>query len=126
MQRYDPLKEPDREEWLALDDDERRMLVEDYHRKARIRVPNMTMHAVVHVIVESQIALGEETPAQRIALRLMDEGLDRHEAIHAIGSVLMGNMLDLVKSPGSGGDPNPAYFAELERLTAESWRRDYG
>ena len=51
----------------------------------------------------------------------MDEGLDRHEAIHAIGSVLVEFMTDLMKAPKSGGDPNVAYFAALERLTAANW-----
>jgi hypothetical protein len=84
-------------------------------------VPNVAVHAAVHAIVETQIALGDETPARRTAQRLMDEGLDRHEAIHAIGSVLVEFMTDLMKAPKSGRDPNVAYFAALERLTAANW-----
>jgi hypothetical protein len=126
MERYDPLEAPDPEEWLALDEGERLELVKDYHRRARIRVPNLEVHAVAHTIVENQIALEDETPAQRAAERLMNEGLDRHEAIHAIGSVLMGHIFDLMKTPTSGGDPNPGYFAELEALSAEGWRREFG
>jgi hypothetical protein len=126
MDDYNPLKAPAPEEWLALDEDERLELVKDYHRRARIRVPNLEVHAVAHSIVENQIALGDETPAQRAAERLMKQGLDRHEAIHAIGSVLMANIFDLMKSPTSAGDPNPSYFAELEALSAESWRREFG
>ena len=55
--------------------------------------------------------------------RLMGEGLDRHDAIHAIGAVLIGHMSDLMKAGRAEGDPNLPYFAELERLTAEQWRR---
>jgi len=117
MQHYDPLDAPDCEEWLALDEQERIALARDYHGRARIRVPNVAVHA----IVETQIALGDETPARRTAQRLMDEGLDRHEAIHAIGSVLVEFMTDLMKAPKSGTDPNVAYFAVLERLTAANW-----
>ena len=80
MQHYDPHDAPDCEEWLALDEQERIALARDYHGRARIRVPNVAVHAAVHAIVETQIALGEETPARRTAQRLMDEGLDRHEA----------------------------------------------
>jgi len=123
MQRYDPFAAPDPQAWLALDEEERFTLVEDYHRRMRIRVPNARMHAVVHAIVETQIALGDETPARDTLQRLMREGLDRHDAIHAIGSVLVGYMSDLMKAPKSDADPNPRYFAELERLTAEEWRR---
>jgi hypothetical protein len=58
----------------------------------------------------------------------MTEGLDRHEAIHAIGSVLAGYVNELLREPDlqtrpSEGDPNAAYFSELEALTAEGWLR---
>jgi len=121
MQHYDPLDAPDYEKRLALDEQERIALARDYHERARIHVPNVAVHAAVHAIVETQIALGDETPVRRTAQRLMDEGLDRHEAIHAIGSVLVEFMTDLMKAPKSGGDPNVAYFAALERLTAAKW-----
>jgi len=123
MQHYDPLKAPDPEEWLTLDEQERINLARGYHRRARIRTPNDEMHALFHAIVEAQIALADATPAQRTAERLMEEGLNRHEAIHAIGSVLSEHMYDIIKTPQPPGDPNPAYFAALERLTAEYWRR---
>jgi hypothetical protein len=123
MQQYDPLKAPDPEEWLALDEQERIDLARDYHRRARIRLPNATVHAAAHAVVESQIARGDETPVRRTAQRLMEEGLNRHEAIHAIGMVLFEFIYDLANAPASDGDPNVPYFAALERLTAEEWRR---
>jgi hypothetical protein len=124
MRRYDPLKAPDPEEWLALGEQQRIILAQDYHRRAGIRLPNATLHATMHAVVENQIALGDETPVPRVMLRLMDEGLDRHQAIHAIGSVLLGHIYDLLKSqPDPGTEPNKPYFAALERLTAEDWRR---
>jgi hypothetical protein len=60
-------------------------------------------------------------PARRTAQRLMDEGLDRHEAIHAIGSLFA--KFILTNAPESGAEPNAPYFAALERLTARDWRR---
>jgi hypothetical protein len=129
---YDPLVAPEPMEWLALDEQERIDLIEDYHRRAGIRVPRATAHAVIHVVVENQIAEGDALPVQRTLQRLMGDGLDRHEAIHAIGSVLAAHMNDLVRearsnashdNSGSSPDPNLRYFAELERLTAEKWRR---
>jgi hypothetical protein len=125
IDRYNPLETPDPQEWLDRDEQERLLLVEDYHRRARIRLPNAKVHAVMHAIVENQIALGDETPVQRTAQQLMDEGLDRHDAIHAIGSVLATHIFDLTRQPETEGDPNRAYFAELEQLTAESWRESY-
>ena len=123
MQRYDRLEAPDPEEWLELGEQERIDLVQDYHRRARIRLPNEKLHATLHAIVEAQIALGDETPARRVAQRLIGEGLDRHDAIHAIGMVLAEHVYDVLKTTKSTQDPNAPYFAALERLTAEDWRR---
>jgi len=123
MKRYDPLEAPEAQEWLALDEQERIDLVLNYHRKARIRLPNAKVHAIIHAMVETQIALGDETPARRAVQRLINEDLDRHEAIHAIGWVLIEFMSDLMDEPESCAEPNAPYFAALEQLTAEDWRR---
>ena len=124
MNQYDPLEAPDPEEWLAMDEAERILLAEEYHQRARIRLPNLKLHAVMHVIIENQVALGDEVPAQRTLRRLMAEGLDRHQGIHAISSVLTEHMYDLTHEAESGVDSNQPYFAALERLTAESWQRN--
>jgi hypothetical protein len=125
VDRYDPLVAPDPYEWSELDEGERIALVEAYHRDARVRLPNLKVHAVVHVAVENQISLGDETPVQRTVQRLMNEGLDRHAAIHAVGKVLFEYMFDFLQPSNSGAarDPNPAYFAALEKITAEEWRK---
>ncbi|WP_439396500.1 SEC-C metal-binding domain-containing protein [Bradyrhizobium sp. PMVTL-01] len=131
MLAYDPLIEPDPDLWVALDEEERIDLVMAYHRRAGIRLPREKVHAVFHAIVESQIA-DPKLPVRSTAQRLMSEGLDRHEAIHAIGSVLAGHVNELMREIKSGDDnvdakpnqdPNEAYFAELELLTADEWRR---
>ena len=94
--RYDPLRPPDAEQWLDLDEMERMDLVADYHRCARIKLPNPRLHATLHVIVENQILLADETPVAATLDRLLAEGLDRHDAIHAIASVLSGAMFDTI------------------------------
>ncbi len=123
MVRYDPLSPPKPADWLDMDETERIELVEAFHRRARIRVPNRKVHAIMHVVVENQIARGEEIPVQRTAIRLMQEGLDRHDAIHAIASVLIGHMAELQHAPSEAPDVKQPYFAELEHLTAKSWRQ---
>ena len=117
----DPLEAPEPKEWLAIDEAERIQLAQDYYRRARVRLPNEKLHAVFHVVVENQIALGDEIPVQSTLQRLMAEGLDRHETIHAIASVLAEFMHDLVNKQGSSKDSDQAYFAALQRLTAEGW-----
>ena len=128
MKQYNPLKAPDPEEWLSMDEQERISLARDYHRRANIRLPNETVHAVVHAIVEAQIALGDEIPVRRTVERLMAEGLDRHEAIHAVGMILMEFISDVMSGAQTERaerqpDPNRPYYAALEKLTAESWRQ---
>jgi uncharacterized protein len=123
MKRYDPLKAPDPKEWLSLDEQERLDLVEEYHRRARIELPNEKVHAVAHVIVENQVALGDELAVERTLKRLMVEGLDRHDAIHAIGLVLIENLTDTLRDTKADKFSNEAYAVALDRLTAEDWRR---
>jgi hypothetical protein len=90
---------------------------------ARSHLPNATVHAVIHVVVENQIALSDEIPVKRTMQRLMSEGLDRHDSIHAVGSVLIGHTKDLLAQPKAeaGADPNRSYYAALDRLAAKDW-----
>jgi hypothetical protein len=118
---YDPQSAPDAGGWLRLDESERVDLVLR-HRDARVRLPNAYLHATIHVVVENQLALGDQFPAHRTLERLQLEGLDRHDAVHAIGSVLAKHMYDLLKGGPPAGDPNEPYRKALEALTAESWR----
>jgi len=121
--RYDPHKHINSDAWLALDESKRAQLVVQYHRQRHIRVPNKTIHALIHVIVENQIALGDAFPAKGVLLRLMREGLDRHEAIHAIGSVLSETFFTTMNGKTVSGGLNAHYVEKLRALSADSWRR---
>jgi hypothetical protein len=123
MDRYDPLTAPNPEGWLALDEGERTLLIEDYHRRARVRLPNASVHAAVHTVIENQAALGDETPVRRTLDRLMSEGLDRHDAIHAIGLVLTELFYDTMTGAmrENTSDASREYFAAVERTTAAAW-----
>jgi len=120
--QYDPHQHIDSEAWQALDESERIESVQQYHRRNRIRLPNEKLHALTHVIVENQVALGDTFLARAVLLRLMEEGLDRHEAVHAIGLVLSEQLFAAMREEG-GGDLNAQYVEKLNRLTAESWRK---
>jgi hypothetical protein len=82
--KYDPDKTPDLDEWRGTGEAERIEMVRRYHRKAGIELPNEQIHAAIHVIVENQIAEGDRIPVRETLVRLMSEGLDRHDALHAI------------------------------------------
>jgi hypothetical protein len=123
MNRYDPDKPPVPEKWLALDEQERSMLVEEYHRRAKIRLPHATLHATVHTIVENQLAEHDE-PVVQALLRLMKQGLSRHDAIHAIGSVVAEHIFGAVSDGGDTKEGVRArYYAAVEGLTAAKWLR---
>ena len=88
----------------------------------KIHLPNDQVHAAIHMIVENQITLGDELPVQSTLERLISEGLDRHEAIHAIGEVLVEHMYILLQTDSDEPTPpeaNDPYYAALDVLTAE-------
>ena len=121
MNRYDPDQIPAPEEWLSLDEQIRIALVEDYHRQKRIKLPNLTAHAAFHAIVENQLAENLE-PTVRAMARLTTEGLTRHEAVHAIASVVAEHIHDLFNAKADENSSKAVYAAAVERLTAGAWR----
>jgi Protein of unknown function (DUF1186)/SEC-C motif len=128
IQDYDALIEPHPDDWLATDEQQRIDVIQRYHRREGIEVERAELHAVMHAVVENQIAEGDRLPVRRVLLRLMSEGLDRHDAIHAIGSVLAIHLNELARESTPPTRPpdrdfNATYFSELEKLTAESWLR---
>jgi hypothetical protein len=119
---YDPDRGPEGAAWLAMDEQLRAIAVEKYHRAAHIRVPNLRVHSLLHVVVENQLAQAYE-PASRALTRLMAEGLGRHEAVHAIGSVLAGQVHAIATDQQA--DPG-VYEVQLNELTVEKWRGGAG
>jgi hypothetical protein len=122
MKLYDPDTLPMPTDWLETDEGERIELVSAYHRRKKIKLPNAQLHAAVHDVVENQIALGEAVVLNTMA-RLRAEGLSRHDALHAIGSVLAENLYELMQEDQQATDePYRQYLKRLQQLTAEDWR----
>ncbi|MDD5056707.1 MAG: hypothetical protein PHQ60_02465 [Sideroxydans sp.] len=122
MYQYDPESTPNSEEWLALDEQERIILVEDFHEAARIKLPNLTAHAAFHAVVENQIAEGLES-VLRAMERLAKQGLTRHDSIHAIVYVLVSHINDLFNSKDDAATSQARYNAAVERITEKNWRK---
>jgi len=120
--QYDADEQPDPDVWLGLDETERLDLVSDYHRRTGVELETPELHAMAHVVVENQVALGEATSVPEALDRLIKEGLDRHDAVHAIGTVLMRIVFDAVHERDDGSDINAKYRQELTKLTAANWR----
>ena len=95
MNAYDPERPPDLSEWLDLEDEQRVERVVSFHRDSGIEVLNVRLHAAIHVVVENQIAAGEPVVTETIG-RLQREGLSRHEAVHAVGSVAAEHLRDVL------------------------------
>lgn len=120
--QYDPDVAPDARKWLALPEVERIRLAQNFHVAARIKVQSMKAHAAMHAAIENQIASGFG-PSKRAIARLQSEGLSRHEAVHAIGSVVASFIYEL----GHGqNDEQRASFqsrmgSAIEDLHAKNW-----
>lgn len=120
MNSYDPDTQPS--DWLQTDEGERIELVSSYHRVQKIQLPNAQLHAVVHVVVENQLALGEPVVVETLA-RLQKEGLSRHDALHAVGSVLATDLYELMQEgTDATGDAYRRYLDRLQKLTAKGWQ----
>jgi len=120
MKRYDPSVAPDPHQWLALDEQERTDLVMKAHHAPGVPLDRAILHATFHAVVETQIAMSDAT-VQGTLDRLMREGLDRHDAVHAIASVLAECMWDAVREPKPGEPPVEAYYRDLKVLKVSVW-----
>jgi hypothetical protein len=120
--KYDPEIAPDATRWLDADEEERLLAIRRYHEcSAENLGEGAEAHFVIHNTVENQLAEGH--PAATDALeRLTAEGLDRHDAIHAIGSILAAEIFELLKRKAPF-DPE-RYARKLGELTASRWRSE--
>jgi hypothetical protein len=123
MNRYEPSIEPDAEEWLGLAESERLDLVREYHESAKERISEEAMeaHAAAHVLIENQIAMALEPVPETVA-RLIHQGLERHEAIHAVAAVLLDEIGELQHNAEASWN-QAQYRRKLEKLTAKRWRK---
>jgi Domain of unknown function (DUF1841) len=96
---YEPSRTPDPREWLAMTEDARLAAIEAYHRLQPVHppVPNPRMHAMVHLIVENQAALGQPAEAGEALERLQKTGLTRHVAMHAVGAIVAEGMWEVLR-----------------------------
>ncbi len=125
--KYDPMVGPSSEKWLQIDELERINVIEDFHRASKVELPNEKAHAIIHAIVENQVAM--KVPAVLDALaRLRAEGLDRHESVHAVGTVLAETLHALMSKQVKAvpAVTNDMYAEALKKLTVSWWRNNYG
>ena len=116
MRSYNPTKAPPAREWLALSEPERLRLVQVFHEAHGEYGESLDAHCGVHAAVETQLAM--KASGSRDALsRLRKQGLNRHEAIHAIGMALIEHLREAAR-----GDAATSYEQKLANLDALDWR----
>ena len=122
MKHYDPNISPIPGQWLELTEHQRIELAQLHHEAARVELPSVKAHAAMHAIVENQIAMGLPS-AVRALPRLMGEGLSRHDAVHAIASVVAEYFFAQLngKDAGTAKQAQERYDAALEQLSASVW-----
>ena len=89
---------------------------------------NPVAHVNIHVAVESQIANGEPKGTAETVEALMRQGLSRHEAIHAVGTVLTDEIYHILKDKRPFDEAG--FVRKLKQLVkpsaARTWRRAKG
>jgi len=123
MEKYNPAESIDSVGWLDLGEAERIELVRAFHEDLEDEMPDdaLSIHASVHVVVENQIAMGVELVPETLA-KLTRQGLDRHEAIHAIGAIVAEDIFGIVNGNSQEFSPKK-YRRKLEKITAKRWRK---
>ncbi len=118
---YDADAAPDPSSWLSADEDIRLAAVRAHHDTLASHppMPNAKMHALMHVVVENQLAAGDPPDATRTLERLIASGASRHAALHAVASVVVAEM-HAVMNGGRAYDRDAA-SAALARLRADDW-----
>jgi hypothetical protein len=119
---YDADRAPDPAGWTSASEGDRLAAVEAHHRALAAPHPAVRqprLHAAVHLVVENQLAAGEPPQTRRALDRLVRGGLSRHDAIHALGSVVASSVHGALS--GKRFD-REAFARELDALTAARWR----
>ena len=117
---YDVSRAPDAAEWLALDEAARIALVAEAHRRTRASVGGSEeAHASIHVVVEDRLAMGHAAVVAAYE-RCRAAGVDRHNAIHALASVVTNHMVAVLESR-EGFDQATA-DGDFEAIDPEKWK----
>jgi hypothetical protein len=80
---------------------------------------NPILHVTIHQTIENQLAAKEPPAVHETLERLTRSGLSRHEAIHAIGSVLSLEIWEILKEDRPFDEGR--YERGLRQLDAREW-----
>jgi hypothetical protein len=80
---------------------------------------NPILHVTIHQTIENQLAAKDPPVVHETLERLMRSGLSRHEAIHAIGSVLSVEIWEILSQERPFDEER--YERGLQQLNAREW-----
>ena len=82
---------------------------------------NPILHVMFHQIVENQIATNEPPETAKTMERLLQQGKDRHEAVHEIANVAASGIYEILKSNRPFDEQR--YIRKLRHLVKPRKRR---
>ncbi len=120
---YDANESPDAERWLDADEQERIEAVHAYHDQLDDHPPagSMQAHSTMHAVVETQVASGEPAVTAEKLAELVEAGVDRHAAIHALALPVAHVMYGVAKGEESE-KPNEVMARQIADVTVEDGR----
>jgi len=107
-----------------MDELDRFALVESYHRNAGI-----SQHEAARNLTRHRRKSGRarrSVPVRNTLEHQINERIDRHEAIHAVASVLIEFISDVVRGSSAQFDPKRPVLHRAGRADGESWRKGSG
>ena len=117
---YDAGSAPDPGAWLATDESRKLAAIEAYHRALEVDLPNPRLHATMHAIVENQLAANAPIETRATLARFAAAGIARHDAVHALGSVVAAAIWDVMRRKATVD--HEAIVAALGELDPDDWR----
>jgi hypothetical protein len=102
---------------LPIDMDEEDAPYDD--RPLTLEDLDLAIHAHIYDVVESQLSSGDPPQTRQALDRLMRQGLRRADAVHAIGVVLVGELMRAMEEMAL--KPSAEYAEMLDRLDADGW-----
>lgn len=120
--RYDADVNPDPVLWISTRKEERWQAIERYHVESSACFgDDVGFHAFMHSLVEEML-MSEQMPSVGAAFaRLRTEGIQRHQAIHALAYRLRNLISKLSEGAELTQDDSDAAIQEIDQMTAASW-----
>ena len=120
MIKYNANSVPVPEEWLALEEEARVKLIQEYlEESGDFTGENAHLHACMQAIVENQIAADDPPATAQAVKRLMKEGLERQNALHAVAYALNNELFFMHKNGKEFSTTR--YRTNLNKLSARKW-----